>query len=67
MPKVEHTAVCLDMDVDVVWQALFYLTEHDAEADGEQGQGQDAPQLDCVGDGEAARQWIIKLQLHIGQ
>ena len=35
-PKVEETAVCSETDVDDVWQALFCLTEHDAEEDGEQ-------------------------------
>ena len=35
-PKVEKTAVCLETDVDAVWQVLFCLTEHDAEEDGEQ-------------------------------
>ena len=38
------------MDVQVVWQVLFCLTEHDAEEDGEKGWGQDAPLLDVVGD-----------------
>ena len=40
-PKVEETAVCLETDVDDVWQVLFCLTEHDAEEDGEQYGGQD--------------------------
>ena len=35
-PKVEETAVCSKTDVDVVWQDLFCLMEHDAEEDGEQ-------------------------------
>ena len=35
-PKVEETAVCSETDVDVIWQVLFCLTEHDAEEDGEQ-------------------------------
>ena len=39
------------------------LTEHDVEEDGEQCWGQDAPLLDAVGDGEAARQWPIVLHL----
>ena len=34
----------------------LFLTEHDAEEDGEQYGGQDASLLDVVGDGEAARQ-----------
>ena len=34
-PKVEHAAVCSDMDVDAFWQVLFCLTGHDAEEDGE--------------------------------
>ena len=55
MLKVEETAVCSEMDVDTIWQILFCLTEHDAEEDGEQGGGQDAPLLDAVGCGEAAR------------
>ena len=36
MSKVEKTAVCLETDVEAVWQVLFCLTEHDAEEDGEQ-------------------------------
>ena len=55
-PKVEQTAVCSETDTDVDWQILFCLTEHDAEEDGEQNGGQDAPLLDTVGDTEAARQ-----------
>ena len=35
-PKVEETAVCSETGVDVVWQVIFCLTEHDAEEDGEQ-------------------------------
>ena len=35
-PKVEETAVCLEMDVDAVWLVLFCLMERDAEEDGEQ-------------------------------
>ena len=62
-PKVEETAVCSETDVDAVWQVLFCLMEHDAEEDGEQGGGQDAPLLDAVRDGEAARQWPIVLHL----
>ena len=38
-PKVEHSAVCSETDVDAIWQALFCLTEHDAEGDGEQCRG----------------------------
>ena len=48
MPKVEETAVCLEMDVDAVWQFLFCLTEHAAEEDGEQCGSQDASPLDTV-------------------
>ena len=55
-PKVEETAFCSEADADAVWQVLFCLTKHDAEEDGEQGGGQDAPLLEAVGDGEAARQ-----------
>ena len=40
-PKVEETAVCLETDVDDVWQVLFCLTEHEGEEDGEQCGGQD--------------------------
>ena len=39
------------------------LTEHDAEEDGEQCEGQNAPLLDAIGDGEAARQRPIVLHL----
>ena len=45
MLKIEHTAVCLEMDVDTIWQVLFCLTEHDVEEDGEQGWSQGAPCL----------------------
>ena len=38
-----------------VWQVFFCLAEHDAEEAGELC-SQDAPLLDAVGDGEAARQ-----------
>ena len=62
-PKVEDTAVCSETDVDAVWQVLFCLTEHDAEENGEQCWGQDAPLLDAVGDGEADRQRPIVLHL----
>ena len=55
-PKVEHAAVCSETDVDAAWQVLFFLTEHDAEENGEQCGGQDAPLLGAVGDGGAARQ-----------
>ena len=55
-PKVEHTAVCSETDVDIVWKILFCLTEHDAADDREQCGGQDAPLLGAVGDGEAALQ-----------
>ena len=54
MLKVEETAVCLETDVDAIWQVLFCLTEHDAEEDGEQRGGQNASLLDAVGDQEAA-------------
>ena len=37
--------------------------EHDTEVDGEQCGGQDAPLLDAVGDGVAARQRPIVLHL----
>ena len=53
-PKVEETAVCSETDVDAVWQFLFCPAEHDAEEDGEQCSGQNAPLLDAVVDGEAA-------------
>ena len=33
MSKVEHTAVCLETDVDAIWQVLFCLTEYNAEED----------------------------------
>ena len=55
-PKIKETAVCSETYVDAVWQVLICLTKHDAEEDGEQGGGQDAPLLEAVGDGEAARQ-----------
>ena len=61
--KVEETAVCLETDVDAVWQVVFCLTEHDAEEDGEQCGGQNASLLDAVGNGEAARQRPIVLHL----
>ena len=35
-PKVEHTAVCSETDVDAIWQVLICLMKHDAEEDGEQ-------------------------------
>ena len=63
MPKVEETAVCLEMDVDAIWLVIFCLTEHDAEEDGEQCGGQNASLLDTVGDGEAARDRPIVLYL----
>ena len=53
-PKVEETAVCSEKDVDAVWQVLVFLTEHDAEEDGEQCGDQNASLLDAVGDCEAA-------------
>ena len=63
MPKVEETAVCLETDVDAIWQVLFCLTEHDAEENGEQCGGQNASLLDAVGDEVAARQRPIVLHL----
>ena len=62
-PKAEETIVCSKTDVDAVWQAVFCLTEHDAEEDGEQCWGQNVYLLDAVGDGEAARQRPIVLHL----
>ena len=62
MPKVEETAVCSETDINAVWQVLFCLTEHGAE-DEEQCRGQNASQLDAVGDGEAVRQRSIVLHL----
>ena len=61
--KVEETARCSETDVGAVWQALFFLTEHDAKEDGEQCGGQNTSLLDAVGDGEAARQRPIVLHL----
>ena len=61
--KVEETAVCLETDVDAVWQVHFCLTEHDGEEYGEQCGGQNASLLDAVGDGEVARQRPIVLHL----
>ena len=63
MPMVEETAICSEMDVDAIWQVIFCLTEHDAEEDGEQCGGQNASLLDAVGNGEAARQRPIALNL----
>ena len=48
---LEETAVCLEIDVDAIWQVVFCIIKHDAEEDGEQCGGQDASQLDAVGDG----------------
>ena len=62
-PKVEETAVCSETDVDAVWQVLVFLTEHDAEEDGEQCGDQNASLLDAVGDCEAVRQRPIVLHL----
>ena len=50
---VEETAICLEMDVDAIWQVIFCLTEHGAEEDGEQCGGQNASLLDAVGDGKS--------------
>ena len=61
-PKVAETAVCSETDAGAVWQVVFCLTEHDAE-DGEQCGGQNAPLLDAVRDGEAARQRPIMFHL----
>ena len=57
MPKVEEIAVCSETDEDAIWQVFFCLMEHDAEEDGEQCGGKDAPLLDAVEDGEAARKF----------
>ena len=62
-PKVEETAVCSETNVDAIWQAIFCLTEHDAEEAGEQCGGQNASLLDDVREGEAARQRQIVLHL----
>ena len=62
-PKVEETAFCSETDVDAVWQVVVCLTEHDAEEDGEQCEGQNASLLDVVGDEEAALQRPIVLHL----
>ena len=61
--RFEETAVCSETNVDAIWQAIFCLTEHDAEEAGEQGGDQDTPLFDVVGDGEAARQRPIVLHL----
>ena len=61
--KVEHAAVCLETDVDAVWQVLFCLTEHDAEEDGKQCGGQNTSVFDAGGNGEAARERPIVLHL----
>ena len=63
MLKVEETAVCLEIDVDAIWQVVFCIIKHDAEEDGEQCGGQDASLLDTVGDGGAAQQRPIVLHL----
>ena len=62
-PKIEHTTVSSETNVDAVWQVLFCLTEHVAEEDGEQCGSQNASLLDAVGDGEAARQRPIVFHL----
>ena len=62
-PKVEETSVCSETDVDAVWQVLVFLTEYDAEEDGEQCGDQSASLLDSVGDCEAARQRPTVLHL----
>ena len=61
--KVEETAVCLEKDVDAIWQVVFCLSEHGAEEGGDQYGGWDASILDSVGNGEAARQRPIALNL----
>ena len=33
-PKDEVTTVCLETDIDAVWQVLLYLTEYGAEGQG---------------------------------
>ena len=53
---VQGEAEGSDTDIDTVWQVLCRLTQHDAEEDGEQGGGQDAPLFDAAGDRNAARQ-----------
>ena len=63
MLKVDETAICSQTDVDAVCQVRVCLTEHDAEENGEQCEGQNASLLDAVGDGEAARQRPIVLHL----
>ena len=60
---LEETAVCLEIDVDAIWQVVFCIIKHDAEEDGEQCGGQDASLLDTVGDGGAAQQRPIVLHL----
>ena len=54
--KVEETVICSETVVDVGWQVIFCLMEHDAEDDGEQCEGQNTFLLDAVGDEEAVRQ-----------
>ena len=39
MRKVDKTDVCLETDINAVWQVLVFLMEHDAEEDGEQWGG----------------------------
>ena len=62
-PKVEEAAVCSETDVDADLQVLFCLKEQGAAEDGEQCGGQNASLLDAVGDGEAAQQRSIVLNL----
>ena len=52
---VEHATVYSKTDINAVLQILLSLTELNAEEDGQQCGGQDAPLLDAVGDGEAVR------------
>ena len=61
--KVEQTAICLETDIDAIWQVLFCLTEHSAEENGKQSWGRDAPLLDANGDGGVAWQWPVVLHL----
>ena len=48
--ELEQTAACSETDVVATWPILFCLTKHDAEENGEQRGGQDAPLLDTAGD-----------------
>ena len=57
-PKIDETVVCLDTEVDAVWQ----VTEHGAEA-GEQRGSQNASLPDAFGDGEAVQRKPIVFHL----